>query len=216
MKPFAPTTFSLFLAGLLSVSAQAPAAAETDSGSINCTGDGHIVPRIAYATAVGHEVSVKQAGPPSSPTWGNSIGPGSGVDSMAVDSYWSPYAEGTWTAYSGSSAMSASAACSKRAAPSGTPVRTVSLGDKSCGSGHVAIDADGFANIWISWKKSPTGQRHRAYFPKDPYGFIVFNRIYTRDAAVFDIKIHAYNSDAKTPLQGYGDLCTSRGSGSVS
>ncbi|GAA1779603.1 hypothetical protein GCM10009795_027160 [Nocardioides hankookensis] len=112
--------------------------------------------------------------------------------------------------------MTASAACSGRAAPSGSAVKTVSIGDKSCSSGAVAVDADGFANIWISWRKTAGGATQRAFFPKDPYGFITFNRIYTRDAAVFDVVIRAYSSNAEQPIQGYTALCTAKGTGEVS
>lgn len=205
------------LAGLLSVAVQGPAVATSDSGRLDCSGRGNIVPRISYQPHYGYKVAVKRSGPPSSPTWGNSV-PNNGAppDSIAVDAYWSPYAAGTWSAYSRGPVMAASAACSQRPAPTGRPVRVVSLGAKSCSTGRVAIDADGFANIWISWRKTASGPRHRAYFPKDPYGFIVLNRIYTRDPQVYDIRIHAYNSNAERPLQGYGAICSTRGTGSVS
>jgi hypothetical protein len=192
-----------------------PAHAASDSGRLNCTGKGYITPVISYQPGAGYNLAVKKAGPPSSPTWGVNVRGRGSVEWNTQEARVSPYAEGSWSAYSRGPAMSASASCSRRAATTARAARTVSLGSLSCPGKQVQISGDGYSDIWISWRKTRSGAVHRVKFagPGRSDSALRINDAFTRDSAVYDIKVSAYRSGlpgSGTPdkwLQGYGKRC---------
>lgn len=188
----------------LTAGAASPASAKGGaSGSKNCTGHGKIVVRTTYQPYYGINVAVKRAGPPSGPTWGASAAPQpSSFPQQTVETAWfSPYAEGHWSAYSPGSRMVASAACSQpgRSAEQTLALRateTRNLGNKSCSGGNkVRIIADSFVKTEVSWKSTPSSPRNTVTFPA---GFPTFNDVRTGEAAVYGIVVTFFGGEPQS------------------
>ena len=183
-----------------------PTYANSVAGTTNCTGKGSIVPRVTHFPHYRLDVTVKKSGPPTSPTWGTTFPTNGSISPEATETkaFVSPYAEGRWSAYSPKNGTTASASCTRRTAPTGATVQVAKLGNKSCASGGAVVKADGFGDIWVSWKPTASSSyRNRAYFPRDSTSLLVkLNQLFTRDASVFDVQIHVYRNGAKgTPSQ---------------
>ena len=179
----------------LSVAIASPAYAggSSESGTKNCTGNGKIVPRVLYSEYFGGRVAVKQAGPPSSPTWGATLPQhdGSFPKYFRTIAYVSPYAEGTWSAYTPGPYMIADAQCSRKAAPSSTPTVSRSLGNKVCSSGTAYVDADGAAETWVMWKPSSSSTAwNRVRFSGGG-----INTVATRDASIYSVTVKMYGGE---------------------
>lgn len=194
-----------------------PANATNESGTRDCTGNGHIVPTVEHQPYFGYELAVKKAGPPSGPTWGVSVpnNPTGGFKYTISDAWYSPFVEGAWSAHSDDPVMSARVGCSERATPVATPAKILNLGDRSCGADRVRITADGYSDIWVSWRRTASGPRQHVKFPGPGNSdtALRLNDMHTRDSAIFDIRLTAYRSGTPggtTPddwFAGWGTKC---------
>lgn len=193
------------LGTVVSVLSAPVAHADSLSGNKDCTNKGTIVVAATYWSIAGVQVSVKQAGPPNSPTWGAGV-PGNPAHSVLTTQTWfTPIKTGRWTHYS-SHPSSAKITCSRGRVATGprhaekAGAAVVHLGDKVCTGGKkVGIYADHPTKRTVSWMANQTDRTRISVVNTQP-GLIW--DVHTGDSSVYDIIVRFENSAGENPPAG--------------
>lgn len=185
------------VAGTLAALPMTPANADqNDSGSRNCDGNGHIVMVAGYQPFFGVNVAVKQAGPPSGPTWGATIPADelTWIEALRLVAWVSPYQEGTWNAHTEGPWLQAGTQCSIKPLRDGSPDVTRSLGDKECADKNVWVFVDSGAEIWISYRSNEDSRYKRIHLER--VGNYPLNDLNTREESIYDVVVRIYGGDS--------------------
>ena len=92
-----------------------------------------------------------------------------------------------------------SSQCTGQAAPTGTVVKTVTFGDKTCPAGRrPVVWADGWGNHWVSYRSNPGAAWKRARTMTSNYGPLWKGALFIDELAVYDLNIQVTTTKSAT------------------